>query len=503
MHVMVNESLYRFETHSRLSVQVTKFLPPLLVVCLTIGYRLAVGWHPFDDAFITFRYARNLSEGLGLVYNAGERVLGTTAPPYAVAVAVLHRFMGTDFESLAWAINLVAEALNVLLLYAVCDCFGLAVPTRVGVGAIYATAVYTAGVANGGMETPLFVSAILASALAISAERWRLAGVALGLAILLRPEGLVAATAALALLGLKQRRAVLPVVGCVAAMCLPWLLILTWFYGSPIPQSMTAKMAMQQPPLTALVGLWNAMAVAFWPQAKDSLPLLAATTIIGLYVVVLGLIGARKQTWKAWYVPLVLGGLTVFYLGSNPAFFEWYAMPFVPLTFIIGAVGLEKALGRRLAASLLVALAAWQGAVWLASGTPMFPYQDQRIALYREAARWLNTQGSGSSYIAASEIGVIGYTIPAARILDTVGLVSPEAVKFRAGRRAISEIGYDDGSTDLVLAMRPDYIVSLDSLGPSAMEASPIFRKEYRKVYEKPTEVFDSTSLQIWERVTN
>ena len=26
----------------------------------------------FDDAYITFRYARNLAEGLGLVYNPGE-----------------------------------------------------------------------------------------------------------------------------------------------------------------------------------------------------------------------------------------------------------------------------------------------------------------------------------------------------------------------------------------------------------------------------------------------
>jgi len=31
-----------------------------------------------DDAFISFRYARNLVEGHGLVYNPGERVEGYT-----------------------------------------------------------------------------------------------------------------------------------------------------------------------------------------------------------------------------------------------------------------------------------------------------------------------------------------------------------------------------------------------------------------------------------------
>src|SRR5262249_22655589 len=31
-----------------------------------------------DDAYISFRYARNLAHGLGLVYNAGERIEGYT-----------------------------------------------------------------------------------------------------------------------------------------------------------------------------------------------------------------------------------------------------------------------------------------------------------------------------------------------------------------------------------------------------------------------------------------
>ena len=33
-----------------------------------------------DDAYITYRYARNLADGAGFVYNPGERVLGTTPP---------------------------------------------------------------------------------------------------------------------------------------------------------------------------------------------------------------------------------------------------------------------------------------------------------------------------------------------------------------------------------------------------------------------------------------
>jgi hypothetical protein len=34
--------------------------------------RLLTGPHPIDDAYITFRYARNLADVLGLVYNTGD-----------------------------------------------------------------------------------------------------------------------------------------------------------------------------------------------------------------------------------------------------------------------------------------------------------------------------------------------------------------------------------------------------------------------------------------------
>ena len=42
-----------------------------------------------DDPYITYRYARNLAQGAGFVYNAGEPVLSTTAPLYALLLAAL------------------------------------------------------------------------------------------------------------------------------------------------------------------------------------------------------------------------------------------------------------------------------------------------------------------------------------------------------------------------------------------------------------------------------
>ncbi|MCC6188386.1 MAG: hypothetical protein IT318_05100, partial [Anaerolineales bacterium] len=52
----------------------------LLLPALALAARLLAGPRTIDDAFITFRYARNLLAGSGLVFNPGENVLGTTTP---------------------------------------------------------------------------------------------------------------------------------------------------------------------------------------------------------------------------------------------------------------------------------------------------------------------------------------------------------------------------------------------------------------------------------------
>src|ERR1700688_1940514 len=40
----------------------------------------------FDDAYVTLRHAANLIKGLGFVFNAGEHVLGTTSPLFALVL---------------------------------------------------------------------------------------------------------------------------------------------------------------------------------------------------------------------------------------------------------------------------------------------------------------------------------------------------------------------------------------------------------------------------------
>jgi hypothetical protein len=62
----------------------------------SIALRIIIGPITYDDAYITFRYADNLATGLGLIYNSGERVLGTTSPRFAIVLALLKSLLGLD-----------------------------------------------------------------------------------------------------------------------------------------------------------------------------------------------------------------------------------------------------------------------------------------------------------------------------------------------------------------------------------------------------------------------
>jgi hypothetical protein len=64
------------------------------------GWRAYVAWWTTDDAFISFRCARNLIEGLGLVFNEGERVEVYTNPLWTLWSAIGLRL---GFEAEGWA----------------------------------------------------------------------------------------------------------------------------------------------------------------------------------------------------------------------------------------------------------------------------------------------------------------------------------------------------------------------------------------------------------------
>ena len=132
-------------------------LVPLVPALVALIARVATAPHPIDDAYITFRYAQNLATGAGLVYNPGEAVLGTTAPLWALILA-LGRLLGfADLPWLATVLSALCDAASAALLVLCARQLGLGPLASLLVGLAWALNPMSVAFATGGMETSLFV----------------------------------------------------------------------------------------------------------------------------------------------------------------------------------------------------------------------------------------------------------------------------------------------------------------------------------------------------------
>jgi arabinofuranosyltransferase len=203
-----------------------------------------------DDAYISFRYAENLVQGNGLVFNAGERVEGYTNFSWTVWSALGLR-LGADAElwSIIWGIIFYAGSLVVLALHHLHQRnkganTGFALP----VAAILAAAhtdwhVY----ATGGLETSLFTFLVLAGyVLLVDGKRVLAAGLVFCLATLTRPDGALF----IGLAGLYVLLTCRPAIRACLLFALPCLAILIpfelWrfaYYGDWLPNTYYAKSA--------------------------------------------------------------------------------------------------------------------------------------------------------------------------------------------------------------------------------------------------------------------
>ena len=64
-----------------------------------LGWLTSVAWFITDDAFISFRYVRNLLDGHGLVFNPGEYVEGYTNFLWVLELAAIWRLFGLRPEA--------------------------------------------------------------------------------------------------------------------------------------------------------------------------------------------------------------------------------------------------------------------------------------------------------------------------------------------------------------------------------------------------------------------
>lgn len=394
-----------------------------------------------EDAYITFRYARMLVAGHGLVFNPGEAVMGFTSLPWALwcALALL-----VHVDPVVWTrvTGVLADLLTLALGWQVLEeAAGLASARTFAF--VFAGWPLFAASAVSGLESSAFTSLALVAAWCV-ARGSPVAGPALGALAVWRPEGLVAA----AVVGVGARpRARLVALALVAIVSGGLALM----YGSPVPQSVLAKAMLYGTPGPWAGRHWWDWLVPFplgrYPVASEGIHLLPLATVLAASVA-RGAVALWERRRSA--AALAAGAGVAVWLGYallGVAYFWWYLVLPLAAFMLLASAGFPRLVRGRaipLAAALAV-LGSWTLALPLYAGRARAEY-----AAFSPVAELLHARGIPGQSVFLEPIGLIGYRSEL-RVIDESGLVSPAV----AARRSRGPGWY----ADVVAEARPEWLV--------------------------------------------
>jgi hypothetical protein len=441
----------------------------LIPVLAAWGLVLAQEWSSeFDDAYITYRYAKNLATGAGLTWNPGEPptegytnflLVMVLAPAIA---AGLDPMVVTRLLSMVALVGVVA-----LLAREVARRFGLTTPSAVLLGLIVLGHARAPYVLLLGLETVLYACALVAAVLAGAAVlegrgRPAMVGMLFLAAAWLRPEALLAAMIfgvwLVCTAGRASRRPLawsLGLLGAVGVLYLGWKMV---HFGALLPNPFYVKSATGE--LFPTRGLQS---LRDFVGANGVLLALAAAGGIAAAVGrtqrrAMGFLGSVAAAYLAYYptVDTLMDVMNRFYF------------PLVPLLVFLAAPALAPVLLRielRPGRSSLVWVPV--SLVWLLALRPALVADlDRALRDYRDRLRSGQAQAfepPGPSpevaalaafpairqtRIAGGDAGVIPY-FTEALWLDIAGLNDPVIARERDLGRLV----------DHVFALRPDLFI--------------------------------------------
>lgn len=423
-----------------------------------------------DDAFILYRYADNIAAGEGWTYNVGT----TTAN---AATSTLYTLLLAGASAVTGRTQAAGTVLTVLgLVGAALATF--AALARLGdraAGHAAAVLVVTSPwlLSTRGMETPLLLAFVAAALWATADERPVLVGVALGLALLTRADGVALALPVLAWWWVRTKR--IPVVpAAIVASCAVASALFGWVVvGSPVSNTLAGKVAQAESGfwgdgplfLKGFVDMPRLFGFGWW-------------MVVVLVLAAAGLLaGVMRPATRGFSVTIAsMALLHAFAYGVvlRPPAYHWYYGVEIYAAVVFAGIGcgfVWSWFGERVVpASLVLAGVALLGL----AATP----EGYRYQAYDDASGWVVQNTSEDSTVAATEIGVIGYRT-GRPIVDYLGLIDEQAVhELRDGDLAS---WMARTRPDVWIVHNPPWSFELPAM------ATDEFRQQYELVEQTPT----------------
>jgi len=505
---------------------------------------------PIDDGYIHLRYVRNILTGVGPVYNAGQRVMGSSSPLYVAWLTALGWVTGAgDLEALAVRSNALWYVCCMVAMAGMLRQMSDSWPLALLLGSAAALFTPMLAVSTGAMEPYLWGALVLGCLWAQGARHRRTAATLAGLAAVARPEGLLL----LGLWGLRwlaerparerghdtrQRRDGREMALALGPLAI-WIAVSTSYYGTPLPQSVLAKASGLYPldsnyvpdRLAELFPAWiGGGALAWNPPASEPASGGFISFAQGLmpWLAMAGVLATRRARQRgAWGAAAMLAMLCLFYILGRTMLLEWY----LPLIWVLwypavfgGAATLlssawEKGRTRhsRWHGALAVGTAILLGTVFVtgpARGALELLRRENvativsedpvrmRVLAYQQAGRWLNRVAPAGARLAGTEVGTLGYYYPG-YIIDACALVSPEALRYLPVPMT-ERYAATDGviANALVRDLQPEYVASMPTFAGASIMRDPWFLAHYKQAaaFRLPQPLWGSENVLVWER---
>ena len=373
--------------------------------------------YQLDDALIYLRYVRNFQDGLGLVYNPGEKFNGLTSPLFTY-VSLAASFIFSNLQIATIVVSALFFACAAVLggfVFAESkwEAFftGLAIASF---GYFYSTF---------GMETPLF---LMLTGLSLYLYRIdsKYFPVALALMVITRYEGVFLAVPMVTGYVMRNRR--LPdakMLAVAAAVFLAPFAINYFYYGDLLPATASAKFGQGKS------GLWvgqlsflnlGYLVKTYFSGSRISALFFVAAAAYGAFV------GRKDRTTIVMLIYLFC--LLCFYAGLRLPNYPWYYAPFFFLLLIFACRGIWSLGARFVPTGKLDHRAAIYGclcALAIFAVTQVVTFREgERREEYARIGGWLQKNTPPNASVAMIEIGTVGWYAHR-KIVDILGLVNP------------------------------------------------------------------------------
>ncbi len=451
-----------------------------------------------DDAFISFRYAVNLSNGLGLVFNPGECVEGYTNFLWAVLLACCD-WLGIDIVLSSKILSMLSAIGTLVTLYL----FGqrafadhnwrlllAAVPVM-----LFAAMGSQARYVVSGMETLLFTFLVTLSVyIYLYHDTPFLSGIVFALSSMARPEGLLYFTLALGYWivapQLFNHRSSCPkrLALFMAGFLLLYGSFFSWrysYYGYPLPNTFYAKASgfywgrikRGGKILLQVISWWRlqpALAVsisALFPLRKDRPWLLFSAMVFATF---------------SYFV--FVGGDFIVWFGPR------FLIPILPMLLLMCTEGLSRishirfigGQGQKLIQLVLFAYI-FINALWF-SWPGRFLHKEYFSAQMRgwtEMGHWIAANTSPDATIATDAAGLIPF-YSGRYSIDMFGLTDLHIAHLNLPITEQSIVAHEKFDPYYILELQPDYIVStwMDAQGNAISAGLSSFKSKFNESYE-------------------